>query len=110
MNLRGAMAPLAPLFQPPMLTKELVIANDQCTEYQFKTPFSPGVSCEDIYNKNPQSHDKAGYYWILDGPGRVYCGINYTGSSCEDIYNINPETHDQSGYYCINDSHAMDLL
>ena len=87
-----------------ILTKELVIANDRCTEYQFKTPFFPGVSCEDIYNKNAQSHDKAGYYWILDGPSRVYCGMNYSGSSCEDIYSNNPETHDKSGYYCINDS------
>ena len=37
-----------------ILTKELVIATDQCTEYQFKSPFFPGVSCEDIYNKNPE--------------------------------------------------------
>ena len=87
-----------------ILTKELVIATDQCTEYQFKTPFYPGVSCEDIYNRNPQSHDKAGYYWVLDGPSRVYCGMNYTGSSCEDIYNNYPEIHDKSGYYRINDN------
>ena len=88
-----------------MLTKELVIATDQCTEYQFKSPFFPGVSCEDIYNKNPESHDKPGYYWILDGPSRVYCGMNYTGSSCEDIYNDYPKTSNRSGYYRINDSH-----
>ena len=87
-----------------ILTKELVIATDQCTEYQFKSPFFPGVSCEDIYNKNPDSHDRPGYYWILDGPSRVYCGMNYTGSSCEDIYNNNPETGDKSGYYRINES------
>ena len=87
-----------------ILTKELVIATDQCTEYQFKSPFFPGVSCEDIYNKNPESHDRSGYYWILDGPSRVYCGMNYTGSSCEDIYNNNPETVDKSGYYRINES------
>ena len=43
-----------------ILTKELVIATDQCTEYQFKSPFYPGVSCEDIYNKNPESHTWAG--------------------------------------------------
>ena len=61
-----------------ILTKELIIATDQCTEYQFKSPFYPGVSCEDIYNKNPETHDKPGYYWILDGPSRVYCGMNYT--------------------------------
>ena len=85
-----------------ILTKELVIATDQCTEYQFKSPFYPGMSCEDIHNKNPQSHNKPGYYWILDGPNRVYCGMNYTGSSCEDIYNNNPETGDKSGYYRIS--------
>ena len=87
-----------------ILTKELVIATDQCTEYQFKSPFFPGVSCEDIYNKNPESQDRSGYYWILDGPSRVYCGMNYTGSSCEDIYNNNPETGDKSGYYRINET------
>ena len=84
-----------------ILTKELVIATDNCTEYQFKSPFFPGVSCEDIYNKNPESHDKPGYYWILDGPSDVYCGMNYI---CEDIYSNNPETGDKSGYYRINDS------
>ena len=80
-----------------ILTKELVIA--QCTVYHFK---SPGESCEDIYNKNPESHNTSGYYWILDGPRIVYCGMNYTGSSCEDIYNSNPETVIQSGYYRMN--------
>ena len=89
-----------------ILTKELVIATDQCTEYQFKAPFFPGVSCEDIYNKNPESHDWPGYYWILElhGPSNVYCGMNYTGSSCEDIYNNNPEIGDNLGYFCINGS------
>ena len=87
-----------------ILTKELVIATDQCTKYQFKSPFFPGVSCEDIYNKNAESHDRSGYYWITDGPSRVYCGMNYAGSSCEDIYNNNPETVDKSGYYRINDN------
>ena len=85
-----------------ILTKELVMATEQCSKYQFKSPFYPGESCEDIYNKNPESHDKSGYYWILDGPTIVYCGMTYTGSSCEDIYNNNPETGDKSGYYRIN--------
>ena len=87
-----------------ILTKELVIATGQCTKYRFKSPFFPGVSCEDIYNKNPESHDRSGYYWITDGPSRVYCGMNYAGSSCEDIYNNNPEVCDKPGYYRINDS------
>jgi len=85
-----------------ILTKKLVMAtDDQC---QFKSPFYPGESCEDIYNKNPESHDRPGYYWILRGPRKVFCGMNYTGSSCEDIYNNNPETGEKSGYYRINDT------
>ena len=49
-----------------------------------------------------QAHNKPGYYWILDGPRDVYCGMTYTGSSCEDIYNNNPEIREKSGYYRIN--------
>ena len=41
----------------------LVMATDEkCSDFQFK---SPGESCEGIYNKNPESHTKPGYYWIL---------------------------------------------
>ena len=76
----------------------------QCSEYQFKSHFYPGQSCEDIYNMNPESHDRSGYYWITNGPSRVYCGMTYTGSSCEDIYYNNPETGDKSGYYRINNT------
>ena len=36
----------------------VVVADDQCVSYQFESPFYPGKSCEDIYKKNPQSHDK----------------------------------------------------
>ena len=85
-----------------ILTKELVMATDQCKKYHFKSPFYPGDSCEDIYNKNTESRDIPGYYWITDGPTKVYCGMTYTGSSCEDIYNNNPETGNKSGYYRIN--------
>jgi len=72
---------------------------DQCPDYQFKSPFLPGESCESIYSKNPESHDQPGYYWILS---REYCGMSYTGSSCEDIYNKYPEINGKSGYYLIN--------
>ena len=87
-----------------ILTKELVIATDQCTEYQFKSPFYPGVSCEDIYNKNPENHQCSGYYWTVK---RVFCGMTYTGSSCEHIYNKYPEIYknnpkEKSGYYRLN--------
>ena len=55
-----------------------------------------------FYNKNLQSRDKSGYYWILDGPARIYCGMSYSGSSCEDIYVNNEEIRENSGYYRIN--------
>ena len=86
-----------------MPATRLVTAQDdqQCSEYQFDTSFFPSNSCEDIYNKNLHSRDKSGYYWILDGPSRVYCGMNHTGLSCEDIYNNNVTTRDKSGYYRI---------
>ena len=91
-----------------ILTKELVIATDNCTEYQFKTPFSyVGESCEDIYNKNTKSHKWPGYYTIVY---KVYCGMSsYTGSSCENIFKKYPEIHrinpkEKSGYYRLNNN------
>jgi len=88
-----------------ILSKELVMAtDDQCSVYKFKSPFYPGESCEDIYEMNQEAQEISGYYWILDGPSKVYCGMNYTGSSCFNIYNNNPETGDKSGYYRINEN------
>lgn len=84
-----------------------MIVAQQCSEYRFDIPFFPGVSCEDIYNKNLQSRERSGYYWILDGPSRVYCGMNYTGLSCEDIYLNNQTTRGKSGYYPINNNNWM---
>ena len=84
----------------------LVVAQDdqQCSEYRFDAPFFPGNSCEDIYNKNPQTRHISGYYWITDGPSRVYCGMNYAGLSCEDVYINNVETRNKSGYYRIGNN------
>ena len=76
----------------------------QCSVHRFDSSFIPGSSCEDIYNKNSQSHDRSGYYWITDGLRKVYCGMSYTGLSCEDIYSDNPETRDKSGYYRITNN------
>ena len=86
--------------------KRIYDNTEQCTEYQFKSPFYPGVSCEDIYNKNPESHQCLGYYWIVKS-SRVFCGMTYTGSSCEHIYNKYPEIYknnliEKSGYYRLN--------
>ena len=72
----------------------------QCADdYQFKSPLN--LMSQGIYNKNTETRDKPGYYWILS---RDYCGMTYTGSSCEDIYNKYPETFGKSGYYRIIDS------
>ena len=87
-----------------LCTNRLVVADDQCTHYQFRAPFYPGRSCKDIYIMNPESREVPGYYWIIDSPTNVYCGMNYTGVSCEDIYNNNPETASKNGYYPINNT------
>ena len=87
-----------------LCTNRLVVADDQCTHYQFRAPFYPGRSCKDIYIMNPESREVPGYYWIIDNPINVYCGMNYTGLSCEDIYNNNPETGNNNGYYPINNT------
>ena len=88
------------------IVTSITIAQDeqQCSTHIFDSLFRPGNSCEDIYNKNSQSRDMSGYYWIINGLRRVYCGMNYTGLSCEDIYSNNPTTRDKSGYYRINDN------
>lgn len=86
-----------------ILINDVVMATtDQCSEYQFSSPFFPGRPCEDVFKKNPESHQRSGYYWITDGPTRVYCGMTYTGLSCEDIYNNHPATRDKPGFYRIN--------
>ena len=91
-----------------VLTKELVMATDNCTEYQFTTPYSyVGESCEDIYNKNAKSHKWPGYYTIVH---KIYCGMDYyTGSSCENIFKKYPEIHrnnpkEKSGYYHLSNN------
>ena len=76
----------------PVAEGKNLASEQECNEFRFASLFTPGDSCEDIYNENMQTHDKPGYYWILDGPALVYCGMNYTGSSCEDIY-IHPSSY-----------------
>ena len=41
-----------------ILTKEVVMATEEYTQYTINHPFYPGESCEDIYNMNPESQDK----------------------------------------------------
>ena len=85
-----------------IIHNEVVMAVEECGEYRFSTPFFPGESCEDIYNQNPDTRSRPGYYWITNGPTEVYCGMNITGSSCEDIFNNNPQFGADSGYYRVN--------
>ena len=62
---------------PTSKTKWIAAQDDrQCSEYHFDAPFFPGNSCQDIYNKNLQTRNISGYYWITDGPSRVYCGMS----------------------------------
>ena len=90
-----------------ILTKELATATDNCTEYQFKTPYSyVGESCQDIYNKNAKIHNQSRYYSIAE---KIYCGMSYTGSSCEHIFKKYPEIYksnpkEKSGYYRLNNN------
>ena len=46
-------------------------------------------------------YTRPGYYWILDGPSRVYCGISYSGPTCIYIYITRSITCDKAGYYLL---------
>ena len=49
--------------------------NDTCTRYGFDVD-NPGVSCADIYDNNPASHGKSGYYIVkTDHVHTVYCDM-----------------------------------
>ena len=49
-------------FVTVVLFCQLVLGEgDTCTRYGFDVDL-PGVSCADIYNKNPTSHDRTGHY------------------------------------------------
>ena len=44
-----------------ILVATAMAQDDTCTRYGFDIDL-PGVSCADIYNKNPTSHGRSGYY------------------------------------------------
>ena len=60
-----------------ILGTSLVVAQDDpCSKYGLDTHL-PGVSCADIYNKNPTSHGRSGYY-VLKIAGHLinaYCDM-----------------------------------
>ena len=48
---------------------------DTCTRYGFNVDL-PGASCADIYNKNPTSHGRSGYYVLkTDHLFFAYCDM-----------------------------------
>ena len=59
-----------------ILGTSLVVAqHDTCTRYGFDIDL-PGTSCVDIYNKNPTSHGRSGYYLLkTDHLFFVYCDM-----------------------------------
>ena len=59
-----------------VLATSLVVAqHDTCTRYGFDIDL-PGTSCVDIYNKNPTSHGRSGYYVLkTDHLFFAYCDM-----------------------------------
>ena len=59
-----------------LLGTSLVMAQDDtCTRYGFDIDL-PGASCADIYNKNPTSHGRSGYYVLkTDHLFFAYCDM-----------------------------------
>ena len=56
-------------------TSIVVAQNDTCTRYGFDIDL-PGTSCVDIYNKNPTSHGRSGYYVLkTDHLFFAYCDM-----------------------------------
>ena len=56
-------------------TVKLATAAEQCSTYQFSYPFYPGDSCKKIYDWNPQTHNRSGYYWFINPPCKAYCDM-----------------------------------
>ena len=71
----------------------------QCRDHEFVSPFFVGRSCEDIFDMNPDSDGKSGYYWITNPLQQVYCDMEHTGQSCTQINHRYPETNNKPGYY-----------
>ena len=58
-----------------LLSLPATAENGTCARYGFDVKV-PGVSCADIYDKNPASHGKSGYYVIeTDHVHTVYCDM-----------------------------------
>ena len=65
-------------------TVKLVAATEQCNVYQFDHPFYSGDSCKETYDWNPQTHNRSGYYWLMDPLRHEYCDMEQR-SECGNI-------------------------
>ena len=74
---RTATSVVAVLLLPLALlcTGILVADTEDCDSYQLSSPFTPGESCKEIYEWNPQTHNRSAYYWLLNPPRHVYCDM-----------------------------------
>ena len=55
----------------------VVLATDNCTTTRYGLDADdPGMSCDDIYEKNPSRAGMSGYYLIKTGIQLVYCDMN----------------------------------
>ena len=58
-----------------VLVASAMAQDDTCTRHGFDIGF-PGASCADIYNKNPTSHGRSGYYVLkTDHLFFAYCDM-----------------------------------
>ena len=62
----------------------LTIASEQCDTYQFSHPYNLGESCKELYDWNTQTHNRSGYYWLINPPRHVYCDMGQR-SECGNI-------------------------
>jgi len=54
---------------------KLVAATEQCDTHQFSHPYYLGESCKEIYDWNTQTHNRSGYYWLINPPRHAYCDM-----------------------------------
>ena len=99
-----------------VLGASLVMAQDDtCTRYGFDIDY-PGASCADIYNKNPTSHGRSGYYVLkTDHLFFAYCDMELdcggTKGGWMRIADLNkgdtcPNEWTTYSYYCTGGSAA----
>jgi len=59
----------------PLICAGILLDTGDCDSYQLTLPFTPGESCKEIYEWNPQTHNRSAYYWLLNPPRHVYCDM-----------------------------------